>query len=110
MRDGLRASANRDGNQSATMSRSPGQLVELPVHGHMGVQPPAVFPGTTAERDALLAAVHAACGCRRNQAGRTTVCGAHRMLLDERVLKYLIFYRRWREALWPGEGAGSWRR
>ena len=107
MRDGLRASANRDGNQSATMSRSPGQLVELPVHGHMGVQPPAVFPGTTEERDALLMAVASACACRRTENRRTLVCGGHRMLLNDRVLKHLIFYRRWHAALWPGEANGS---
>ena len=73
----------------------------------MGVQPPIIFPGTSAERDALLAAVQAACACRRTQAGRTQVCGAHMLLLNERVLKYLIFYRRWRATLWPGEGTLS---
>ena len=73
----------------------------------MGTQPPAVFPGTTEERDALLAAVQAACTCRRTQTGRTQVCCAHRLLLDEQVLKYLIFYRRWHANLWPGEPGGS---
>jgi hypothetical protein len=29
------------------------------------------------------------------------------LLLDERVLKYLIFYRRWHAALWPREAIGS---
>jgi hypothetical protein len=73
----------------------------------MGVHPPAAFPGTTEERDALLAAVHAACACRRTMDGRTQVCGAHMLLLDERVLKYLIFYRRWGGTLWPGEATRS---
>jgi hypothetical protein len=64
-----------------------------------------MFPGTLEERDALLAAVAAACTCVRTPDGRTRVCGAHRMLLDQRVLKFIIFYRRCRWRLWPDEVA-----
>jgi len=60
----------------------------------MYIQPPIVFPGSNEERDALLAAVQAACGCIRTSTG-AQICGAHRLLLNERVLKHLIFYRRW---------------
>jgi hypothetical protein len=61
---------------------------------------PAVFPGTTEERDALLAAIHSGCTCTRATSG-TLACGVHRLLLNSRALKYLIFYRRWRAELWP---------
>src|SRR5439155_12008378 len=76
-------------------------LGEYPVI-EMRVQPPALFPGTTEERDALVAAIQAACGCTRTLAG-THVCGAHLLLLNEQALKYLIFYRRWRATLWSGD-------
>jgi hypothetical protein len=68
---------------------------------------PMVFPGTAEERDALLAAVRAACTCPEQAevaAGR--VCGAHALLLNQQILKRLIFYRRWQPALWPSEPAG----
>ncbi len=80
-------------------------LGEHPVT-EMRVQPPAVFPGTNEERDALLAAVQAACACTRTLAG-THVCDAHLLLLNEQALKYLIFYRRWRATLWPGDADKS---
>ena len=72
----------------------------------MGLDPPTIFPGTTEERDALLAAVQAACSCTQQQDGRTQVCGAHALLLDQRGLKHLIFFRRLHRALWPSERAG----
>jgi hypothetical protein len=70
------------------------------------VQPPAVFPGTTEERDALLAAVQAVCVCTRTLTG-TRVCGAHLLLLNQQALKYLIFYRRWHATLWRGDADRS---
>src|SRR5207245_5376685 len=102
----LRPQRPSQGNQRATSSAQSGQRACRSVRG-MAVQPPAVFPGTTEERDALLMAVAAACACRRTEDGRTLVCGGHRMLLNDRVLKHLIFYRRWHAALWPGEANGS---
>ena len=72
----------------------------------MRAQWPTVFPGTTEERDALLVAVNAACACRRVENGRPQLCGAHLLLLNEQVLKYLIFYRRWHATLWPAEEDG----
>jgi hypothetical protein len=65
--------------------------------------PPTVFPGTREERDALLAALQTVCSCQRGKDGKTQVCGAHTLLLDERTLKHLIFYRRCHAVLWPGE-------
>ena len=57
------------------------------------------FPGTDEERDALLEIVAGACACDApSGAGR---CGAHRLLLDERALKHLLFYRRRLGAFWP---------
>src|SRR5712692_5067324 len=69
----------------------------------VGTWPPSVFPGTAEERDALLAALRIDCTCRRNPDQTTVVCGAHALLLDERAVKHLIFYRRCRTVLWPGE-------
>jgi hypothetical protein len=69
----------------------------------MGTWPPSVFPGTAEERDALLAAVRTDCTCQRGKDGQTGVCGVHAMLLDERAVKHLIFYRRCRAVLWPDE-------
>jgi hypothetical protein len=37
----------------------------------------------------------------------THVCDAHLLLLNEQALKYLIFYRRWRATLWPGDADRS---
>jgi hypothetical protein len=65
--------------------------------------PPNVFPGTTEERDALLAAVRLDCTCQHGKDGHRQVCGAHALLLDERAVKHLIFYRRCQSQLWPGE-------
>jgi aerobic-type carbon monoxide dehydrogenase small subunit (CoxS/CutS family) len=62
-----------------------------------------VFPGTAEERDALLAALRIDCTCKHTKDGHTVVCGAHALLLDERSVKHLIFYRRCRAVLWPGE-------
>jgi hypothetical protein len=64
------------------------------------------FPGTHQERDALLGAVDRACGCAAGGTGRghgRAVCGAHALLLNEALLKALIFYRRWHAALERGE-------
>ena len=64
------------------------------------------FPGTQQERDALLTAVRNACGCRpaaQTEQERPPVCGAHALLLNEALLKALIFYRRWHAALERGE-------
>jgi hypothetical protein len=69
----------------------------------VGTWPPTVFPGTAEERDALLAALRQACTCQRNRERTMLVCGAHALLLDERAVKHLIFYRRCRAALWPDE-------
>jgi hypothetical protein len=67
----------------------------------MGSWPPTVFPGTNDEQDTLLAAIQAVCTCQRGQDGERVVCSAHALLLDERTLKYLIFYRRYRAVFWP---------
>jgi hypothetical protein len=64
---------------------------------------PSVFPGTTEERDALLSALEGMCACRRGPDGEALVCGPHSLLLNERTVKHLIFYRRWRLVLWPGD-------
>ncbi|MDQ6672286.1 MAG: hypothetical protein M3069_16335, partial [Chloroflexota bacterium] len=64
---------------------------------------PNVFPGTADERDALLAALRIDCTCRRGKDGHPLVCGSHALLLDERAVKHLIFYRRCRAILWPAE-------
>jgi hypothetical protein len=69
----------------------------------MGTWPPSVFPGNVEERDAFL---RLDCTCRRGKDGRTVVCGTHALLLDERALKHLIFFRRCRAVFWPG-GADS---
>ena len=64
------------------------------------------FPGTPQERDALLAAVDRACGCAAKsttRGERRVPCGAHALLLNEGLLKALIFYRRWHAALERGE-------
>jgi hypothetical protein len=68
----------------------------------MGTLRPSVFPGTAEERDAFL---RMDCTCRRGKDGHTVVCGTHALLLDERVVKHLIFYRRCHTLLWPGEAA-----
>jgi hypothetical protein len=70
----------------------------------MGTWPPNVFPGNADERDAFL---RMECTCRREKDGRMVVCGAHALLLDERAVKHLIFYRRCRAVLWPGEGLNA---
>ena len=49
------------------------------------------------QRDALLAALRIECTCERRQDRTTEVCGAHALLLDERIVKHLIFYG------WPSE-------
>lgn len=65
---------------------------------------PAVFTGTHQEREGLLAAVRHNCARRSPGVGeRAGVCGAHALLLDRAALKRLIFYRRWRLALWRSE-------
>jgi aerobic-type carbon monoxide dehydrogenase small subunit (CoxS/CutS family) len=64
--------------------------------------PPQVFPGSTEERDALLAALRANCTCTRGKAGNG-LCGAHALLLDKRAVTHLLFYRRWRAVFWPDE-------
>jgi hypothetical protein len=69
----------------------------------MATWPPKVFPGTDEEREALLAALPLDCSCRRGTDGQTVPCGAHGLLLDERAVKHLIFYRRCHAILWPGE-------
>lgn len=73
----------------------------------------SVWPGTDAERDALVAALQHNCSCTvivgtigNGTAPKT--CEAHRMLADERVLKHLLFVRRslglFESAEWaPGE-------
>lgn len=66
----------------------------------MGTRPPTIFPGSAEERDAFL---QLACTCRRRMDGQTVLCGTHALLLDERALKHLIFYRRCKAALWPDE-------
>jgi len=68
----------------------------------MGVEPSALFTGTTEERDALLVAVQAACACGAHN-GRSQVCDAHLLLLNERVLKTPFLL----QALAPG--ALAWR-
>jgi hypothetical protein len=70
----------------------------------MGTWRPSVFPGTAEERDAFL---RMDCTCRRGKDGHTVVCGTHALLLDERVVKHLIFYRRCHTLLWPGEARTS---
>lgn len=71
----------------------------------MGIwQRSSVFPGSSEERDSLLAAVRSGCTCGPARDGRTVICGSHALLLDERTVKYLIFYRRYRAMLWASEG------
>ena len=65
----------------------------------VGSWPPSIFPGTTEERDALLAAVRKDCSCLHRRDGTTMLCGAHQLLCDERAVKHLIFYRRCHAAL-----------
>jgi hypothetical protein len=69
----------------------------------VGTWPPSMVPCTPEEREALLAALRRACTCLRATDGHIVLCGAHAMLLDERAVKHLIFYRRCRGLLWPGE-------
>ena len=69
-----------------------------------------VFPGTVEERDALLAAVRAACTCPEPlDVAWRQVCGAHALLMNQQILKRLIFYRRWHPVLWPSERSGPLR-
>lgn len=63
----------------------------------------SVFPGTDAERTALLVAVGRHCACEREESVVRGRCGAHSLLFDEPALKRLIFYRRWQRALHRGE-------
>lgn len=63
----------------------------------------SVFPGTDAERNALLLAIGRYCGCERDEAALRVRCAPHSLLLDDSVLKRLIFYRRWQRALHRGE-------
>jgi hypothetical protein len=44
--------------------------------------------------------VQAVSTCRRGPDSEQVVCGAHALLLDDRTLKHLIFYRRCRAVLW----------
>jgi hypothetical protein len=62
----------------------------------MGPWPPFVFPGTSEECEALLAASRAGCTCHSGRDGKTLTCRAHRLLLDEQAVKYLIVVRRCR--------------
>jgi hypothetical protein len=62
-----------------------------------------VFPGNSGERKALLIAVERHCACERDASAVRVGCGAHSLLLDDAVLKHLIFYRRSRPALRRGE-------
>jgi hypothetical protein len=61
------------------------------------------FPGSRREQVALLSAVARHCECRRDDDIVQTTCVAHKLLLDERVLKHLVFYRRSQDALRRGE-------
>ena len=63
----------------------------------------SVFPGTESERTALLVAVERYCACEREEAVVRGNCVAHSLLLNDVLLKRLIFYRRWRPALRRGE-------
>jgi hypothetical protein len=78
----------------------------------LGAMTSVVFPGTDQERDALLVAIGHACMC--GSAGLEPParrCQAHSLLLDTRILKHLIFYRRWHRALQSGEWCdpAAWR-
>ena len=67
----------------------------------------SVFPGSAEECDLLLAAVRSGCTCAPEREGPTVICGSHALLLDERTVKYLIFYRRYRATLWASEGSAA---
>ena len=62
-----------------------------------------MFPGTGQEREALMVAVAGNCACPRHAERVLAVCTAHALLLDQAVLKRLVFYRRWGAALRRGE-------
>jgi hypothetical protein len=62
-----------------------------------------LFPGTTREREDLLAAVARNCICQPGSVGAPASCPPHELLMLEPTLKRLVFYRRFSRSLTRAE-------